>query len=72
MSCRSQSRSNIWVCWHCDGATMTRNAADSPMSPLRSSTSRTREVQPPPTHGACNRCHTDMGVDGAPGRIVLP
>ena len=25
-----------------------------------------------PPHGDCNKCHTQMGAEGAPGRIVVP
>lgn len=33
---------------------------------------RTIEMATPQTDGACNRCHTADGIEGAPGRIVLP
>lgn len=33
---------------------------------------RTIEMRTPQTEGACNSCHTAVGVDGAPGRIVVP
>ena len=33
---------------------------------------RTAEMTTPQTDGACNRCHTAEGVDGAPGRILVP
>jgi hypothetical protein len=33
---------------------------------------RTQFMPPPAPHGDCNLCHTQMGIEGAPGRIVLP
>lgn len=31
-----------------------------------------REMQTPQVNGDCNSCHTVTGVNGAPGRIMLP
>jgi hypothetical protein len=33
---------------------------------------RERQMFSPATTGDCNSCHTVMGMNGAPGRIVLP
>ncbi len=33
---------------------------------------RTREMLTPQTDGDCMSCHTAVGRDGAPGRIVAP
>jgi hypothetical protein len=33
---------------------------------------RVREMFTPQTSGQCNSCHTAIGANGAPGRIVLP
>lgn len=33
---------------------------------------RTAEMATPQTDGACNRCHTAAGVEGAPGRVLVP
>ena len=33
---------------------------------------RVRAMATPQTSGDCNACHTENGVQGAPGRIVLP
>ena len=33
---------------------------------------RTAEMTTPQTDGACNHCHTAVGVEDAPGRILLP
>ncbi len=33
---------------------------------------RERDMTTPQTSGDCNSCHTESGVNGAPGRIMLP
>lgn len=33
---------------------------------------KTREMVTPQTNGDCNSCHTEGGLNGAPGRIVTP
>src|SRR5690606_22816645 len=33
---------------------------------------KTRERATPQRDGDCNRCHTEQGAEGAPGRIVWP
>jgi hypothetical protein len=33
---------------------------------------RTIEMGTPQTDGACNHCHTAVGIEGAPGRVQLP
>jgi cytochrome c553 len=33
---------------------------------------KTREMKTPQMNGDCNSCHTQDGINGAPGRVVLP
>lgn len=34
--------------------------------------SKTREMKDPAMHGDCNKCHTETGLEKAPGRVMAP
>lgn len=43
--------------------------------PLRAKVVRgnkTREMKDPAMHGDCNKCHTETGIEKAPGRVMAP
>jgi hypothetical protein len=39
---------------------------------VRDASGKTREMLTPQTSGDCNACHTELGTNGAPGRIAWP
>ena len=54
------------------GNFFTRTQLRPPLRAVVSDCQKTRAMQGSVTSGDCNSCHTSVGVNGAPGRILAP